>query len=193
MFVARIALPALAALALTGCCCCGSSTPPTHASVRVLAGADPVIVKVDGKQESSMAAYASTVIRVLPGTHDVLVEAAGRPVTTRINVKVGDDLFIGGHDTACFAIVENPADMGAPEPRWDTKTPPPTTWSLVHTLKPGESWPEGDDLTLVTDSPSTLTVSMSDRLVAPIDCAATDANAAITAGMTSVMDKVSKF
>lgn len=193
MIVARVALPTLAALALTGCCCCGSPTPATDATVRVLAGADPVIVKVDGKQEASMSAYASAVVRVLPGTHDILVEAAGRPVTTRINVKVGDDLFIGGHDTSCFAIVENPADMSAPEPRWDTKTPPPTTWALVHTLKPGESWPEGDDLTMVSESPSTLTVSMSDRLVAPVDCAAPDVNAAITAGMISVLEKVSKF
>lgn len=194
MIVARVALPTLVALALTGCCCCGSPTPATDATVRVLAGPDPVVVKVDGKQEASMSAYSSAVVRVLPGTHDVLVEAGGRPVTTRINVKVGDDLFIGGHDASCFAIVENPADMSAPAPRWDVKKDPvPTTWSLVHTLKPGESWPEGDDLSMVSESPSTLTVSMSDRLVVPIDCAAADANAAVTAGMTSVLEKVSKF
>lgn len=182
------------AAALGGCCCCGTPTPVTDASVRVLAAGDPVVIKVDGKQEESLSAYTSTQFRVPAGAHDLTIDANGRAIVVKIDVKAGDDVFVGGHDTSCFAIVENPARMGAKDPRWEPgKQPPPATWALVRQLKPGEVWPEGRDLGQVADSPSTLTVEMSERLVAPVACDAPDANPAIAIGMTSVIDKVSKF
>lgn len=193
MHIVRLGLAATAGLGLTGCCCCGSPAPLTDADVRVLAGADPLVIKVDGKQEASLSAYTSTQFNVPPGHHEVILDAAGRQVTTTIDVKVGDDVFIGGHDTSCFAIVENPAAMGA-SPRWDIdKGPIPTKWSLVHVLKPGEVWPEGDTLTQVTDSPSSIGVSMSSRLAVPMACDAVDQDAAITAAVGEVMGKISKF
>lgn len=197
MPIARFVLVAAGLVHLTGCCCCGScgsSTPPTDAEVRILAAGDPLVIKVDGQQKASLSAYSGTVLRVLPGRHDVQIEAGGRPaITTSVDVKAGDDVFVGGHDTTCFAIVENPADFGH-EPRWDpAKDPVPTTWSLVHVLQPGQSWPEGGDLYHVTDSPSTLSVSMSDRLVAPYPCASTSTDADVTAGMTEVLARVDKF
>jgi hypothetical protein len=190
---ARLGLVAVAAMQLAGCCCCGDPAPLTDAELRVLAGPDPLVIKVDGKQEASVSAYSAATIRVLPGHHDVVLEAAGRPLTTGIDVKIGDDVFLGGHDTSCFAIVENPAAMGA-SPRWDLdKGPIPTTWSLVKELKPGEVWPEGETLSHVTDHAGSIAFSMSDRVAAPVPCGAADPNVAITAGVTEVVGKLEKF
>lgn len=193
MIPVRLAVAAAVVSTLTGCCCCGSPKPRTDADIRILAGADPLVVKVDGKQEASLSAFSATSLSVTPGHHDVLLEAAGRPITAGVDVKVGDDVFLGGSDASCFAIVENPAGMNA-KPRWDVdKDPIPTQWSLVHLLHPGEPWPEGDTLSHVADNANTINVSLSSRLAVPIACDATDQNAAITAGMTDVMSKVGKF
>jgi hypothetical protein len=190
----RLIAASVVLAALTGCCCCGTPTPVTDASVRVLAGPDPVVIKVDGAQVASLSADTADTFRVSPGSHAVAIEAAGRTYATKLDVKAGDDVFIGGHDTQCFAIVENPANISAREPRWKPgKDPAPATWALDKVLQPGEVWPEGRDLGHVSSYVSTLSVEMSERLAAPIPCDAPDVNAAVAIGMTAVVDKVSKF
>ncbi len=185
----RLLLPAIGLLGAVGCCC-GTASPPTDAAVRVLAGPEPAVVFVDGAQQTSMSAYGADSFRVPAGHHELRVTIDARERKVPIDVRPGDDVFVPASDAACYAIVEPPAKFADDRP----VTVPAGPYSLVKVLQPGEVWPQGDELTHVTGFVTGVNLSLSRRLVVPIDCASKDdpaaRDAAIVASLTSMVAKL---
>lgn len=177
----RLALLSSVLVWAVGCCCCGSGSPPTNAGLRVLAGPDPVVVFVDGKQKMSLSAYSADNKRMPAGHHEVKLVVGAGELKIPVDVRAGDDVFVGGSDRSCFAIVETPKHFGDDRPI----TVPPGPYALVKVLQPGEIWPEGATLSHVDSYVSGVGFSLSKRLVVPFDCAVKDDDAARDAAIAA--------
>jgi hypothetical protein len=185
----RLGLLATVLLGAAGCCCCGTSGPPKNAGLRVLAGPDPAVVFVDGVQKTSLSAYSADDMRVRPGHHEVKLVIGAADVKIPLDVKAGDEMFLGASDKACFAVVEPPKGFADGRPI----VVPPGPYALVKVLQPGEVWPEGEDLGHVSSFVTGISFSLTTRLVAPIDCAVKDdaagRDAAIAASLGTMVQK----
>lgn len=184
----RVLRAAVTAVGLGGCCFSG---PPTDFTLRVLAGPDPAIVYVDDAMQASLLPYRAADLRVAAGPHEVRVDVDGRVTVVNVDSPAGTDVFVGGHDSLCFAIVENPGRPHA-EPYWDLASPPPSHWHLVRLLKPGEVWPEGFELFAVAPHATEVSWRLAERLAAPIPCDAPDVDASITAAMVALQGTIDR-
>jgi hypothetical protein len=80
-----------------------------------------------------------------PGHHEVKLAVGTNEVKVPVDVKAGDDIFLGGSDKVCYAVIESPRGFADRRP----VTVPPGPYALVKVLQPGELFA----MSFATDSP----------------------------------------